>query len=210
MPSTNSYCFGKPMLSNKKRPKKAFFLCYKQEQWGGIVISKSRNHNKYNDIFKDIINKENIYRAYKKSLEGDSKYTMSAMLFAQDETHNIRNLVWQLIKEDYEFLGYYNFKVYEPKERNVDAPIEHKDKLVQLAVTQILDKVYNPSFIYDSYACMENKGTHRCVDRLQYLMKQASWEYGDNAVVIKCDIKGFFASIDRDILKRILRKKDKV
>lgn len=161
------------------------------------------------EIFNRIINKDNIYEAYNKSLEGDSKYTLSAMEFSEDETYNIRKMVWSLINETYKFDGYYNFKVYEPKERNIDAPIRHKDKVVQLAITQILNEIYDPCFINDNYACIEGKGTHACVDRIQLLMRRASLEYGENSVIIKCDIKNFFASIDREVLKSILHKKIK-
>lgn len=106
----------------------------------------------------------------------------------------------------YEFGGYFEFMVYEPKERVINAPF-YRDKIVQLAINNILKRVYQPSFIYDTYSCLDNKGTHACVERLSYFMRKAYWEYGDDAYIVKIDIKKFFYTIDRDILKKLYAKK---
>jgi hypothetical protein len=41
------------------------------------------------------------------------------------------------------------------------------------------------------------------------MLRKARWEYGENAWIIKIDIKKFFYTIDRDILKSFLPKKIK-
>lgn len=149
-----------------------------------------------------------MYKAYKKSLEGKCKYHIEAMKFVLDEVYNLEKLRQSLIDETYQFNGYTRFKVYEPKERVINAP-HFKDKIVQLAINNVLKKVYNPCFIYDSYACIDDKGTHKCVDRISYFMRKAKWEYGEDAYIIKGDIKKFFYTINRDTLKRLLPKKIK-
>lgn len=93
--------------------------------------------------------------------------------------------------------------VYEPKERIINAP-HYKDKIVQLAINNVLKEVYQPCFIYDTYACLDNKGTHACVKRISYFMRKAKWEYGEDAYIIKIDVKKFFYTIDRKILKLLL------
>lgn len=163
---------------------------------------------KNDDLFNKIISKDNIYKAYHKSLKSNNKYSQEAMKFSLNETYNINQLIQSLKDETYEFEGYISFKVYEPKERIIDAP-HFKDKIVQLAINNVLKKVYMPSFIYDSYACLDGKGTHRCVDRIQYFMRKAKWQYGGNAYIIKIDMKKYFYSIDRSILKKLLIKKIK-
>ncbi len=159
-------------------------------------------------LFDRIVDEENIYDAYKQSLKGKGKYKNNAMKFALDETYNLRELRRSLIDETYQFDGYEEFPVFEPKERIINAPF-YKDKIVQLAINNILKELYNSTFIYDSYACIDDKGTHKCVDRIQHLMRKAKWKYGDGTYVIKGDIKKFFYSIDRDVLKILLPKKIK-
>jgi len=160
------------------------------------------------DIFNCIIDEENIYKAYAKTQKGDGKYKKDAMIFASNETYNLKLLKESLVNETYEFGEYTRFKVYEPKERIVDAPT-YVDKIVQVAINNVLKEIYYPSFIYDSFSCIDNKGTHLCVKRIQKFMKKAKWQHGSDAYIIKIDIKKFFYSIERNILKDILPKKIK-
>ncbi|NMB43490.1 MAG: RNA-dependent DNA polymerase, partial [Clostridiales bacterium] len=132
-------------------------------------------------LFDKITNEENLYKAYKKSLEGDSKYNPDAMTFAQDEVYSLMKLRQSLIDETYKFDGYIRFPVFEPKKRIIDAP-HYKDKIVQLAINNVLKEVYNKCFIFDSYACIDGKGTHKCVDKIQHLMRKAKWEYGEETM----------------------------
>lgn len=162
--------------------------------------------NLFNNIFDRIVDEENIYQAYKKALEGDSKYNPEAMKFMMDEVYNLDKLRQSLIDGTYEFDGYIRLIVFEPKKRIVDAP-HFKDKIVQLAINNVLKKIYNKTFIYDSYACIDGKGTHKCAKRIQRFIRKAKWEYGEDAYIFKGDFKKFFYSINRDILKRLLPKK---
>lgn len=173
----------------------------------GITFTLERRIG-YIDIFNRITDIENMEMAYNKSQKGKSKYKREALIFAQNPTYNLYKLKEELDKGVYEFSGYFEFKVYEPKERVIHAPY-YRDKIVQLAVVNILKEIYYPSFIYDSYACIDNKGTHKCVERISYFMRKAKWEYGDNAYILKVDMRKFFYSIDRQVLKRLLRKKIK-
>lgn len=167
-------------------------------------MSKKR----YDNLFEQIIEWDNLEWAYRKSLIGVNKYGGDALDFSKNETYNLMELRDSLITGTYEFSGYKRFRVYEPKERIIDAPY-HKDKIAQLAIDKVLKKVYQPSFIHDSYACLDNKGTHKAVERVSQFMRRAAWDYGEDAFIIKLDIRRFFYSINREILKEILPKKIK-
>lgn len=162
----------------------------------------------HDNLFEKIVKWENIEWAYRKSLKGVNKYGSDALHFSKDETYNLMKLINSLKNGTYEFEGYKRFKVYEPKERIIDAPY-HKDKIAQLAIDRVLKTVYQPSFIYDSYACLDNKGTHRAVERVSYFMRKAAWQYGEDTFIIKLDIRRFFYTINREILKNIIPKKIK-
>jgi retron-type reverse transcriptase len=119
-----------------------------------------------------------------------------------------RNLLklWRELKnKEYQVGEYLRFKVFEPKERLVSAP-RARDKIVQFAVHNVLQEVYEPVFIKTSFACLKNKGTHKAVDNVQHGMRVCKWKHG-GGWILKIDVKKFFYSIDRDILKKLLRKK---
>ena len=160
------------------------------------------------NLFERVISEENIQDAFRKTQLGKGKYKSEAILFSKNETHNLQILVKSLVDETYEFSDYEEFTVYEPKERVINAP-RYRDKIVQIALNNVLKEVYNKCFIYDSYACIDNKGTHKCVDRIQNFMRKAKRKHGDSCYIIKIDIKKFFYSIDREILKKVVSKKIK-
>lgn len=159
-------------------------------------------------LFEDITSFNNLERAYKKSQKGKEKYKRESLEFSRDETFNLLQIRESLLNDSYKFGGYIHFTVHEPKERVIDAP-HLQDKIVQLAINEKIKQIYNPCFIYDSYACIDGKGTHKCVKRISKFIKQANWEYGKSAYIVKIDIRKFFYTIDRSILKSILTKKIK-
>lgn len=158
------------------------------------------------DLFEEITSLENLELAYKQTQKGEEKYKVAAMKFARDESYNLQELRNELISRTYEFGEYVRFKVYEPKERVIHAP-EYRDKIVQIAISNVIKKVYNRCFIDDSYACIDKKGTHKAVDRVSYFLRKSSWEYGESSYIIKLDIEKYFYTIDRDILKRLISKR---
>ena len=163
---------------------------------------------KIENVFDEIINTSNLLDAYKKVRRGKNRYKNDSVRFQRDETYNILKLKKELKSGEYKFGEYTKFYVYEPKERLIHAP-SFKDKIVQIALNNILKEYYNKTFIYDSYGSIDGKGTHRCVDKIQQNLKQGKWEYDKDAYILKVDVKKFFYNIDRDILKQIYSKKVK-
>jgi RNA-directed DNA polymerase len=159
-----------------------------------------------NLIFDRITSLENLEKAYKKSQEGKLKYKKEALIFALDETQNLRELREELVSETYQFSGYFEFEVFKPKRRIINAP-HYRDKIVQLATNNILKDIFVPGFISHTYACLDGRGTHRCVDKISEFSRKALWEYGPQAYIVKIDVKKFFYSLDRDVLKKYIRRK---
>lgn len=67
--------------------------------------------------------------------------------------------------------------------------------MVHHALVRVIEPLFEPRFIEDSYACRKGKGTHAGMHRALEFAKQFPW-------VIKCDIRRYFPSIDHGILRR--------
>lgn len=160
---------------------------------------------RYDHLYDKIVDFNNLLFAYKQTTKGSRKFKKEAILFSMAEDVNLFNLWKELKTGRYRVGEYIRFKVYEPKERLVSAP-RIRDKIVQFAVHNVIKHVYKGVFIKDSYACLEGRGTHRAVDAVQRYMRMAERNFGGGWIV-KVDISKFFYTIDREILKRILRKK---
>jgi retron-type reverse transcriptase len=82
-----------------------------------------------------------------------------------------------------------------------------QDRLVHQAIVSAVEPVFEEQFIYDSYSCRINKGTHAGVARLQLFLRRASHNNTEKVYVLKCDVRQFFASIDHKILIRLIEQK---
>lgn len=157
------------------------------------------------NCFNKVIDKDLFYKAYLNSQKGKCSKKVRAVLFSLNWVVNLEILRKEVETLTYKPLEYSVFKVYEPKERIVQAP-HYRDKIVQYCITQVLRDIYEPCFIFDSYACIRNKGNHLCVKRLFEYFRKCKKLY-KGGCILKMDIKKFFPSVNHQILKDILRKK---
>lgn len=159
------------------------------------------------NLFEKAIDYNNLKESYKRTQFGKRKYKKEAILFDMARERNLVKLWRELKNETYTPSDYIEFKVYEPKERIINAP-KIRDKIVQFSVHTVLQDVYYSKFINSSYACLEGRGTHRAVNKVQHNIRHCKWKNG-GGWILKMDVAKFFYSINRDILKRIIRKKIK-
>ena len=67
--------------------------------------------------------------------------------------------------------------------------------------------IIEPSFIFDSYSCRVEKGTHSAVNRLDHFTHLASGNNWKNIFALKLDIRKFFDSVDHAILLKLIEQK---
>ena len=156
-------------------------------------------------IYYKLITKQNVFRGYKGFLIGKRK-KKDVIRFDQQKEENLKLLQELLISKTYKPQGYSQFYVRDPKTR-----IIHKarvvDRIVHHIVSDQLEKIFEPTFIFHSYACRKDKGTHRGVIALQKMAISVSHNDTRNCWILKCDIKNFFASINHRILLKILSRR---
>ncbi len=119
--------------------------------------------------------------------------------------NNLVNLMNCLKAGTYRLGNYYEFKVYEPKERIIKA-LPYKDRIVhQWYIEEFIKPFILPKFISNSYACIQERGTHKAVDDLQRFMRILK-RNNPNFWILKCDIRKFFYTIDPVILFNIMKR----
>lgn len=160
--------------------------------------------NKGTHIFNQITQWENVLSAYSQTQKGQPKHKIPAVRFRQNETENLRELLLEVQTGTYKPQGYHKFIITDPKERIIFAP-SYRDKIVHHMIYSVLKEFYEPKFIFDSYACIRNKGNQAAVQRIQQHMRLAK-RNNKESWLTKLDVSKFFPSIDREILKSILTK----
>lgn len=154
--------------------------------------------------YKDIISVENLLLAWREFLKG-KRSKKDVQEFQVHLMDNILLLHKDLMNKRYIHGGYYAFNISDPKPRNIHKA-SVRDRLLHHAIYRILYPFFDKKFIADSYSCRKWKGTHRALKRFQSLVYKVSKNNTNNMWVLKCDVKKFFASIDQEILFKILRK----
>ena len=153
----------------------------------------------------DIFSYRNIYRCYL-DCRRKKRNTFNALHFEINAEENILKLERQLKEHIYRPSRSILFAARKPKLREIFAA-DFKDRIVHHILVRELEKIWEPVFIHDSYACRYGKGTHKAVIRLQKFLRQISRNGTARAYYIQLDIQSFFTSIDKGILFAFLKKK---
>ncbi|MFW0862004.1 MAG: reverse transcriptase domain-containing protein [Candidatus Komeilibacteria bacterium] len=156
----------------------------------------------YTNLFKRIISLENLFLAWDK-FKADKQTKSDVQEFAFCLEKNIFQLHKDLKSGNYTHGSYTSFYIHDPKLRHIHKA-EVRDRVFHHAVFQILNPLFEPTFIATSFSCRVNKGTHKGVECVEKMLRVVSKNYTKPCFVLKCDVKKFFDSVDHDILLNIL------
>ncbi|KKT09147.1 MAG: RNA-directed DNA polymerase (Reverse transcriptase) [Parcubacteria group bacterium GW2011_GWA1_43_21] len=135
--------------------------------WGGELTSEIRH-----DIFdfKQIISLNNLFSAWREFKRNKSK-RQDVRLFGFSLEDNLFALREELQNETYQPSKYTSFYIQDPKLRNIHKAII-KDRIVHQSIFRLIYYIFDRHFIFDSYSCRFNKGTHKGVDRLEKFIRK--------------------------------------
>jgi len=155
--------------------------------------------------YESLITREKVYQAWSEFKKGKEQ-KIDVQLFKRNLEDNLYVLEEELRRKTYTHGGYASFYVNDPKRRHIHkAPV--RDRLVHHLLYTYLYSIFDRTFIYDSYSCRLEKGTHKGVQRLITFARKASKNYTKPCISLQCDIQKFFANVDHTILLSILKKK---
>jgi len=155
---------------------------------------------RYGDLMQQVLSFGALVRASKRAARG-KKTKPQVAAFIQNLENEVISLEQELSSRSYRPLPYRTFVVRDPKTRRICAA-DFRDRVVHHSLCAILEPMFERAFIYDTYACRPEKGTHMAVRRAKRFSRRHPY-------FLKLDIRKFFDSIDHAILKQQLRQKIK-
>ena len=157
---------------------------------------------KFNNSYNYIISVDNLLEAWKEFLCG-KRSRKDVQEFERNLMNNILALHRDLRNKTYKHSSYYAFNISDPKPRDIHKA-SVRDRLLHHALYRTLYPFFDRTFIFDSYSCRRNKGTHKAINRFRDFSYQVSHNHTKTIWVLKCDIRKFFANINHDVLLNIL------
>ena len=172
------------------------------------VLNSLNEHSKdssykFERLYRILFNEELFYVAYQKiasnggsTTKGSDGRSIDGMSLARIET-----LIASLKDESYQ--PHPSRRVHIPKKNGKMRPLgipAFEDKLVQEVVRMILEAIYEGHFETTSHGFRPKRSCHTALLHIQKTFSGAKW-------FIEGDIKGFFDTIDHDVLVGILRER---
>lgn len=137
-------------------------------------------------------------RKHKRNKEGALAFEVNLEENLVELYNELKDGTWQ---PEHSFV----FIVKKPVPREIFAA-SFRDRIVHHLIIRRLNPYLEKYFIYDSYACRENKGTHAAISRVEHFIRSSSCNGSKNSFVLKIDIQSFFMSINRIKLYKMLEE----
>lgn len=129
--------------------------------------------------------------------------TINALEFEVNYEENLVKLWRDVNSRKYEIGKSICFIVTKPKIREIFAA-DFRDRIVHHVIMMRLEPLFEEVFIDDNYNCRKGKGTLYGVKRLHEQIRECSENYTKNCYIGKFDMKGFFMSIHKPTLWKML------
>jgi hypothetical protein len=149
-------------------------------------------------MYDEICSWENLWLAHHKAARGKRRKSAAAT-FEYNLADHLLDLQDELATRTYQPGPYDSFYIHDPKHRLISAA-PFRDRVVHHALCNVSEPLFERSFIADSYANREGKGTHRALDRAQAFARRFRY-------VLQCDVEQFFPAIDHQVLRATLARK---
>jgi retron-type reverse transcriptase len=154
------------------------------------------------NLFEKIIDIDNLKLAHKNARKGKTYYQDVKMVDSDPD-----RFLWQLHdslkNKTFTTSSYVTKQIYEPKSRLIYKLPYFPDRIVHHAVMNVLQPVWDKTFIYDLYSAIPGKGIHAG----SYRLRQFMGDKENTRYCLKFDVSKFYPSINHDILMEKIRKK---
>jgi len=155
-------------------------------------------------IDPDVFSFAALWRHYRRCRR-HKRSSANALAFELDAEANLLTLQNELHLRTFQPGRSVCFITEGPKPREVFAA-DFRDRIVHHVLVAHQERIFEPMFIHDSYACRVGKGTLAASDRLTTCLRQAAANGKRPAWSLKLDVASFFPSIHKPTLYAIIAR----
>jgi RNA-directed DNA polymerase len=182
-----------------------FNINYNNNRASRGIGRTSQDMKTHKNLYEKIYSIENLESAFKKSRKGKTKKSY-IIEFEKNLRNNLTKLMIELVSETYKPRPLITFIIREPKTRKISKS-DFRDRVIHHAICNIIEPLFDKTFIYDSYANRKGKGTLKAIERFDEFKRKASKNFTIPCYALKMDIEHYFDNVDHETLIKILSKK---
>lgn len=159
---------------------------------------------RYRNLMPRIVAPANMEAALRLIMAG-KRVTPGYLSFKEFAPLNLSDLAREIARGTYRPGEPQSFYVFDPKRRLISA-LPFRDRIAQQALCRVIAPIFDRALLPRSFACRPGKGTHAGVELLQADLRRCV-RIGRPAYFLKTDFRSYFASIQRDVLWRLIDAK---
>lgn len=147
---------------------------------------------------------ENMREAHRRARRGKWHYAAVQMV-NEDEDEYLETIRQSLLDKSFTTAPYKTRIVREPKKRRIYILPYYPDRIVQHAIMNVIQPIWDKVFIYDTYSAIPGRGIHAAIERLDAFLARVP----GRAYCLQFDVKSYYPSMNHAILKELIRRKIK-
>jgi len=154
------------------------------------------------ELYSKIISISNLILAWRKARKNKTKKDY-VKEFEKDTLGNLLKLQKELIEQTYTPKPLVTFILRDPKTRKISKSA-FRDRIVHHAIVNMIEPLFDKSFIYDSCANRIGKGNLFALKRFDGFKRKVSKNNTRTCFVLKADIKHYFQEVNHEVLLKII------
>lgn len=159
----------------------------------------------HKNLYYKIYKWENLLLAFLKARRRKTKKDY-VKKFEENLIKNLQQLQFELMTQTYKPRPLKTFILRDPKTRKISKS-HFRDRIVHHALCNIIEPIFQKSFIYDSCANQKRKGTSFAIKRFDKFRRKATKNLKTEVFCLKADIKHYFHEMNHDIMLNIIKRK---
>jgi len=156
---------------------------------------------RHGNLWETVTARDNLEIAFKKARKGKA-WQSKVKAFERNSAANLGSIRLSLIQKTFTTSEYIQKEVYEPKQRTIYVLPFAPDRIVQHAVMNVLEPIWNAMMIGGSHACRKGKGQHSASKEVMEYARRYRYCF-------QADVRKFYPSIDHAKLMEIIKRKIK-
>ena len=157
------------------------------------------------NLYEEIYNLSNLIISWRKARKHKTKkgYIIE---FEKNTIRNLLKLHEELKAQTYTPKPLRTFILRDPKTRKISKSA-FRDRIIHHDLINLLEPIFDKSFIYDSCANRKGKGTLFALKRFDLFKRKVTNNLKSEAFCLKADIRHYFEEVNHEILIKIIRRK---